>query len=310
MKKLIPIGAGVVLALTLFAPSAALADDTAAPPDATLSVESPATGMQTPAEAEAPATEALAVAVETVWQAWIMPEADWPQAVASEANLALVPCGTTVRIQNDEYLPAERDRFIADGVLTYGEDFQSDTQRGAISWYYTEYSSPACAPTEVTPVTPTVTPGVGSCVEGEWTETPSVLTFTPADNVRYSTDGINFSADPGPIQLTTSELTVSAITSEGNFVITQPEGWTRFDAGTVQYTATPVALTPEDCAVVVNPPDDDTEEVTASGQRVALAATGVEDVLPWLAAGLTLALTGVLAVIASMIYRRRQSETE
>lgn len=96
-----------------------------------------------------------------VWQAWIMPQdSDWDQIVASEENLAALPCGTTWRIQNDLYLTSERDKFVADGILHYGEDFGNEYQRGAIQWYFSEHTTPDCAP-EPTPnpdPTPEITP--------------------------------------------------------------------------------------------------------------------------------------------------------
>lgn len=96
-----------------------------------------------------------------VWQAWIMPNdgTDWPQAEATAAALTALPCGTTWRIQNDKYLTSERDRFVADGVLEYGEDFgEQGVQRGAIEWYFTEHTTPACEPEPHPEPTPTETP--------------------------------------------------------------------------------------------------------------------------------------------------------
>ena len=129
---------------------------------------------------------ASATEEETVEQAWIMPNdgTDWPQPIASEANLAALPCGTTWRIQNDRYLPAERDRFAADGILEYQEDWGNDAQRGAISWYFSEFVTPACVvdppvepPVVVPPVEPpVVVPPVAPPVEQPPVEAPPVET--------------------------------------------------------------------------------------------------------------------------------------
>lgn len=57
--------------------------------------------------------------------------ATWPQTLADPANLS---CG--VWHQADVYLASEAPMFTADGILTLGEDFGSDSQRGAISWSF------------------------------------------------------------------------------------------------------------------------------------------------------------------------------
>lgn len=53
----------------------------------------------------------------------------WPQTAANDPE-----CG--VWYQVDTYLTSERDTFVADGILTIGEDYQTQYQRGAISWRF------------------------------------------------------------------------------------------------------------------------------------------------------------------------------
>lgn len=102
MKKCMALFAALVVSacLVIFAPSAATADE--GPREKTIS--------------------------------WIIPNGGtpqnvtWPQPVASEANLALIPCGTSVWLQVDTYpygtyeQKARTDALAADGILTYGED--------------------------------------------------------------------------------------------------------------------------------------------------------------------------------------------
>jgi len=53
------------------------------------------------------------------------------QTLADASNLE---CG--VWYQADTYLVSEAAKFTADGILTLGEDYQNDSQRGAISWHF------------------------------------------------------------------------------------------------------------------------------------------------------------------------------
>jgi len=187
----------------------------------------------------------------TVWEAWIMPNdgTDWPQTIASEANLAALPCGTTWRIQNDQYLPAERDRFVADGVLNYGEDFGSDAQRGAISWYFTEYTTPACV-IDVNPVTPTIVQASGSCVNGAWTETAATVTYPYVENGQWE-NGL----DGQTITLPAGEYADRFTTAEGNYRI--PEGRDYYlDNGWAVFSYTIAGLPAEDCTVSEPEPTD------------------------------------------------------
>lgn len=113
---------------------------------------------------------------------------------------------------------------------------------------------PPCTPpiTDATPVVPNVTPGTGTCVDGAWSETLSVLTFTDAPNIRYSIDGVSYSPNPGPLTLTGSETLIYAQTAEGPYNLTAPAPW-RVENGTALYVAVPIALTPEDCTPTPEP---------------------------------------------------------
>lgn len=110
---------------------------------------------ETPAvvqESVQPVTQATVVP-ETKTLKWILPNGGtssnvtWPQPVASDANLALIPCGTTVTIQVDTYPyttaedKARTDALAADGILAQGEDYG-----WAQSWYFEKYSAPQCPP--------------------------------------------------------------------------------------------------------------------------------------------------------------------
>lgn len=82
---------------------------------------------------------------------WILPNGGtasnvtWPQPIASKANLALVPCGTTVTLQVDVYPYTTKedkkrtDALSADGILTQGEDYG-----WAQSWSFKTYTAPPC----------------------------------------------------------------------------------------------------------------------------------------------------------------------
>jgi len=75
--------------------------------------------------------------VTTIEVFWAMPNGGtpnnvtWPQTLANGTNLQ---CG--IWYQVDTYLSGEAARFVLDGVLNLGEDYQNDTQRGAISWRF------------------------------------------------------------------------------------------------------------------------------------------------------------------------------
>ena len=106
--------------------------------------------MPAPAHATEPPPPVDVVAPDTVEVAWAMPAGSgpcpvgdtgttgcdatgWPQTHLPDP--ALAECG--VWIQHDVYLATEAPGFYADGVLTQGEDYGTDTQRGAISWRFT-----------------------------------------------------------------------------------------------------------------------------------------------------------------------------
>lgn len=79
------------------------------------------------------ATEAPA----TVEVYWAMPDGGtpenvtWPQAYAPDGATEPGVC-----YQIDTYLEEEAPLFTADGVLQLGEDYQTEDQRGAISWRF------------------------------------------------------------------------------------------------------------------------------------------------------------------------------
>lgn len=114
----------------------------------------------------APIVLTLALAVTpTVTVLWEMPTPDggwvapptnetatWDQVLHPGGELK---CGTYY--QQDEYLPDEAARFTADGILTLGEDYATDTQRGAISWAFIYGGDcPVEPPVVVPPVQPPV----------------------------------------------------------------------------------------------------------------------------------------------------------
>ena len=114
---------------------------------------------------------------------WQLPATGtWPQTVF---NAATVPCGTTVRVQVDTYPyttesdKARTDALDDDGFLREGEDYG-----WAKSWYFENYTAPACGPIEV-PANPkadiTATCGAADIVltntqkEGEANKTASFV---------------------------------------------------------------------------------------------------------------------------------------
>jgi len=70
-----------------------------------------------------------------IW--WAMPypgnanNVTWPQMYASSQYLQ---CSITYQV--DTYLKTEAQKYTEDGILEKGEDYQSSTQRGAISWRF------------------------------------------------------------------------------------------------------------------------------------------------------------------------------
>lgn len=86
---------------------------------------------------------------------WVLPDGGtpdnvtWPQPIASDANLAAIPCGTTAWLQVDVYpYQSEKDkkrtdRLADDGILTYGED-----HGWALSWSFEKYDAPRCVPVQ------------------------------------------------------------------------------------------------------------------------------------------------------------------
>lgn len=89
---------------------------------------------------------------------WAMPDGGtaenvtWPQTLADPAALT---CG--VWYQVDMYTPEDAARFTADGMLTLGEDYGSETQTGAISWRFV-FGGDCVIPPVEPPVVPPVEP--------------------------------------------------------------------------------------------------------------------------------------------------------
>lgn len=79
-----------------------------------------------------------------IW--WEMPNGGnasnvtWPQTYLADPSV--LQCGVSHQV--DTYLSTEAPIFTADNVLYLGEDYQSATQRGAISWRFVD--GPACIP--------------------------------------------------------------------------------------------------------------------------------------------------------------------
>lgn len=242
----------------------------------------------------------------TVWQQWIMPAGtDWPQQVATPENLAALPCNTTWRIQNDEYLPTERDSFVADGVLYQGEDYQNDTQRGAISWYFTEHVTPACEeevpPVFVTPTTPETF--TRECYAAG--EKPQVI---PAQDGHFT-----YVVTEDPLNVFT---VVATPIIEGEFTDVPAAiaaGWTHTESQTVVRTYdlsyAPTCIAEEEPAATVPAPEETApaEEAPApeAAVRPALAATGIEDGWP-----VTLAIAGALLAFGAVLRFRRTPNLE
>ncbi|WP_439593929.1 hypothetical protein [Microbacterium sp.] len=139
----------------------------------------------------------------TVDIAWILPNGGtssnvtWPQPVASDENLAALPCGTTVTLQIDTYPygtyeeKARTDALAADGFLSAGED------HGWVrSWRYEEYSTPACEP-EPEP-TPTPTPEPTPSGEPTPTPTPTVPAVPQPPKPEVPSSGTPGAGVPNP----------------------------------------------------------------------------------------------------------------
>jgi hypothetical protein len=155
-------GAAVAFALVVAPMSGAFADDAPAPDDTTAPVveQSPApeaTEVSAPEQTTAPAPEEKAPSVQTQkpdatkTMRWILPDGGtaqnvtWPQAEATDANLAALKCETTVTIQVDVYKYSTReqkatvDGLNKDGVLTNGEDHSVIK-----SWTFETFTAPEC----------------------------------------------------------------------------------------------------------------------------------------------------------------------
>lgn len=136
---------------------------------------------------------------ETREMSWILPDGGspenvtWPQALASQDNLAAVPCGESVWLQVDYYrydTAAEQalvDSLAADGILTHGEDTK-------VAWHHRweQFTAAACEP-EPTP-TPTPEPTPETTPEPTPEATP---TETPAAPVEAAPPAVTILAETG-----------------------------------------------------------------------------------------------------------------
>lgn len=91
-----------------------------------------------------------------VW--WEMPNGGnasnvtWPQSYLADPSV--LQCGVSYQV--DTYLSNEAPVFTADNVLYLGEDYQSATQRGVISWRFVD--GPACLQVIAIPTISTTPP--------------------------------------------------------------------------------------------------------------------------------------------------------
>ncbi len=129
----------LIAAAMIFGSSAAASAEEEVPPADILTVEETQAPVA-PVEEEPVYT---APTPETKQLRWTLPDgATWPQTVF---NAELIPCGTTVRVQVDTYPytteedKARTDALDDDGFLTEGEDYG-----WAQSWFFEDYTAPAC----------------------------------------------------------------------------------------------------------------------------------------------------------------------
>jgi len=96
---------------------------------------------------------------------WAMPNGGTPDHVTYDQTYS--PQGAVtpgVCYQVDTYLLSEAPKFTADGKLTLGEDYQNDSQRGAISWRFVCVPALPTPPATVVTITvPTLAPTPPTC---------------------------------------------------------------------------------------------------------------------------------------------------
>ena len=144
-----------------------------------------------PAEPQAPPVVVQTVTPETKTLKWVLPTGGtWPQAVF---NPTLIPCGTTVKVQVDTYPyttaedKARTDALDDDGFLRKGEDYG-----WAQSWYFENYTAPACALLEIPYPTLVATQLCGPdndtvVVDPEWVKQYGHLVSGPWIDTKYKT---------------------------------------------------------------------------------------------------------------------------
>jgi hypothetical protein len=193
-------------------------------------------------------------------------------------------CG--VWYQADTYLKSEAENYTADGILTLGEDYQSATQRGAISWRFVYGGD---CPLVVVPPKPQVTTDVSQrwvwdCpVQHLWsTVVTHDWTYDVATNTWLANDS-----------------------SETTMIDTRPlAGCKPFHAGPEPYNPTPTTDTPTPAPVATQ---DTSKPFHAAPLPVSqqLAQTGSDTtMLYWLGSSLA-ALLIVLGAAAIISTRRK-----
>jgi hypothetical protein len=225
-------------------------------------------------------------APETVEIFWTLPNGGtpdnvtWPQPYAGTQD----QCG--VWYQADTYLKSEAENYTADGILTLGEDYQSATQRGAISWRFVYGGD---CPLVVVPPKPQVTTDVSQrwvwdCpVQHLWsTVVTHDWTYDVATNTWLANDS-----------------------SETTMIDTRPlAGCKPFHAGPEPYNPTPTTSTPAPAPVATQ---DTSKPFHAAPLPVSqqLAQTGSDTtMLYWLGSSLA-ALLIVLGAAAIISTRRK-----
>ena len=147
----------------------------------------------TDAQPQAPPVQVQTVTPvkETKTLKWVLPAGGkWPQAVF---NPTLIPCGTTVKVQVDTYPyttaedKARTDALDDDGFLREGEDYG-----WAQSWYFENYTAPACALLEIPYPTLVATQLCGPdndtvVVDPEWVKQYGHLVAGPWIDTKYKT---------------------------------------------------------------------------------------------------------------------------